>query len=644
MGDDDRDARHPRDAHADGPSRLQLVFDHERNRELLAEWLADGYEVQQRPRPVLDETVDLCIVDEGAFAQYEGALREWKEAVNPVFAPVVLVSEERVSEAFDPDSWQTVDGLYIVDDVVSAPVEKPVLHRRLENLLGRRSLSKRLDSRYRRSEERFASLFTTLPDPAFVTDVDGTLRHVNDTFRRYCVSNGPEAVVLGESLREVGCFDDEAIETIQEYIATAIDGGRPDPAEIGLTTPAGEALTVDLNAGAAAIDGEQVVTVVLRDVTERVEKEARLLESEQRFQQIAENIHEVIWMTDDRGDLLYVSAGYEEITGRSADTLRGTHLSTALDHVHRDDREAVQDKFEALFADLHEGEWAETYHFEHRLVDTDGDVHWAEIDAYPLVTPDGTRARVVGLVDDISERKRRENELKRQNERLEEFASIVSHDLRNPLQVIDGHRSLIEEEGVTGDNLAAIERSTDRMQQLIDDLLSLARQGETVSDVEAVDLATVTQSAWASIDAPAATLSVEDDVVVQADENRLRQLFENLFRNAVEHGTTGTRSQTDDPPDADSGTGDVTEIPSGEGLTVRVGALDGGFYVEDNGSGIPPDHREDVFERGYSTQDDGTGFGLNIVADIVGAHDWDVTATAAEDGGARFEITGVETA
>ena len=82
----------------------------------------------------------------------------------------------------------------------------------------------------------------------------------------------------------------------------------------------------------------------------------------------------------------------------------------------------------------------------------------------------------------------------------------------------------------------------------------------------------------------------------------------------------------------------------GDGVTVRVGPLSGGgFYVEDDGPGIPEDERDQVFESGYTTERDGTGFGLNIVREIVEAHGGAISLTESDEGGARFEITGIET-
>jgi PAS domain S-box-containing protein len=209
----------------------------------------------------------------------------------------------------------------------------------------------------------------------------------------------------------------------------------------------------------------------------------------------------------------------------------------------------------------------------------------------------------------------RERELSVQNERLEQFTSVVSHDLRNPLNVATGRLELVRET-CDSEHLDAIERAHDRMQALIDDLLLLARTGESITEREPVALATITEDCWQTVDTADATLAVETDRVVRADPTRLRQLFENLIRNSVEH--------------------------AGPTVTVTVGDCLGGFYVADDGPGIPEENRDQVFESGYSTAEDGTGFGLSIVKQIAGAHGWDVAVTDATDGGARFEFTGVE--
>ncbi|MCD2202359.1 receiver/sensor box histidine kinase [Halobacterium sp. KA-6] len=215
--------------------------------------------------------------------------------------------------------------------------------------------------------------------------------------------------------------------------------------------------------------------------------------------------------------------------------------------------------------------------------------------------------------------RRRERELASQNDRLEEFASVVSHDLRNPMNVAEGSISL-EREDRDSDALQRAADALTRMNELVEDILALARTGQLVSEFASVDLRAVVEDAWATTETETATLDVEPSLgTVSGDESRIRELFENLFRNAIEH--------------------------AGDDVTVSVGSLDDadGFYVADDGPGISPADRERVFDVGYSTNPDGTGFGLNIVRSIADAHGWDVTITESDAGGTRFEFSGVET-
>ncbi|QLC34640.1 HAMP domain-containing histidine kinase [Halarchaeum sp. CBA1220] len=213
----------------------------------------------------------------------------------------------------------------------------------------------------------------------------------------------------------------------------------------------------------------------------------------------------------------------------------------------------------------------------------------------------------------------RNDELRRQNERLDDLASVISHDLRNPLTVARGYVDLLREDGDADDErLAAVSRSLDRMDRIVGETLALARSGRVIDDPEPVDLGEYARRCWSNVSTGNATLTVDSSAAVVADPGRLEHLFENLFRNAVEHG--------------------------GSDVHVRVGTLDGGgFYVADDGPGIPAAERDVVFDPGYTTTEDGNGFGLAIVEQIVDAHGWEIRLAEADGGGARFEITGVET-
>jgi len=248
------------------------------------------------------------------------------------------------------------------------------------------------------------------------------------------------------------------------------------------------------------------------------------------------------------------------------------------------------------------------------------------------------------------ERQRREAELTRERNRLDDFASLVSHDLRNPLGVAMGRLDLVRE-GYDGDpeHLDAVDRSLDRMDEIIDDMLTLARLGEQVADPTACALGELASEAWASVETERATLEVTDGTMtIEGDHGRLRQLFENLFRNAVEHGSTSSRPTADDAVEngstspASKARQDAVEH-GGSNVTVSVGPIPGedGFYVEDDGPGISPEERTKVFESGYTTSEAGTGFGLRIVTEIVEAHGGEITVTESDKGGARFEVTGI---
>lgn len=204
-----------------------------------------------------------------------------------------------------------------------------------------------------------------------------------------------------------------------------------------------------------------------------------------------------------------------------------------------------------------------------------------------------------------------------QRDQLEEFTRVVSHDIRNPLGIVDGYLDLAEETG-DPDHFRRCRAAVERMESLIDDLLFLTNEGRTIGGREEVDLAALARESWSFISAGTATLEVETDRVVFGDWSRLQQVFENLFRNGVEHG--------------------------GADVVVRVGDLpDGsGIYVEDDGAGIPADERDEVFVDGFTTEASGTGLGLTIIQQVVSAHGWEIAVTESAEGGARFEITGME--
>lgn len=207
--------------------------------------------------------------------------------------------------------------------------------------------------------------------------------------------------------------------------------------------------------------------------------------------------------------------------------------------------------------------------------------------------------------------------LQRQNDRLEDFANTISHDLRNPLNVANGRLELAQSE-CDSEHLTHVEQAHNRMEALIADVLTLALEGATATETEVIELASTAEQCWQNVTTGTATLVTETDQLIYADQSRLQQLFENIVRNAIEHGR-------------DDVTITVGDLPNGHG-----------FYIEDDGPGMPKEVQRRAFESGYSTSDEGTGFGLTIVQEIADAHGWNIGVTDSKSGGVRFEITGVK--
>jgi PAS domain S-box-containing protein len=356
--------------------------------------------------------------------------------------------------------------------------------------------------------------------------------------------------------------------------------------------------------------------------------------AEQRASAVLDALPEIVYVLDEEGRLVDWNGQLEATTGYEPSDLDGRHASTLLD--------GEEDALAAcLDPVLDEGEATSR---DVLLVTADDDTVPHHLTAGPLYEGDEL-VGVAGTAHDISDQLAHERAVEEKNARLERFASIVSHDLRNPLAVADGYLELAQRE-TDAPYLDEIEAAHDRMGELIDDVLTLTRSGSDLEEPSSVDLTGVATDAWDVVETEGATLRVTDLGTVEADRSRLRQLFENLFRNSVEHGSTSDRSATRSDDSAEHGsTGsqggrdrpDDSVEHGGPTVEVTVAATDDGFYVADDGPGLP-DGGGDPFEDGVSTKPEGTGLGLSIVESIANAHGWTVEATESESGGARFEF------
>jgi PAS domain S-box-containing protein len=251
---------------------------------------------------------------------------------------------------------------------------------------------------------------------------------------------------------------------------------------------------------------------------------------------------------------------------------------------------------------------------EHGIQRPDGEVVWLSINAAPLWDESDSMRYVIAVLSDVTDREHQKRILQSTIRQLEGFGNILTHDLGNILQIARGRLELAQQADGE-EHFEAVEESLDRAVEMLNELTTSMQAGSIVDEVSTIDVATVFNRAWTTQVTRDATKEIKEEIRIEADEMALQRMFENLIRNSFEHGV--------------------------DTATVRVGSLSNGFYIEDDGPGIPEDEREKVFEPEYTTKEDGTGTGLVSIHQIALAHGWKTEITDGSDGGACFEFTNV---
>ncbi|RBI64257.1 hypothetical protein DMJ13_07185 [halophilic archaeon] len=345
------------------------------------------------------------------------------------------------------------------------------------------------------------------------------------------------------------------------------------------------------------------LSIYFRDITRRKEYEQEL----EQYQRIVETVDDGIYAVDSDAQFVLVNDAFCELTGYDREELLDGYAtmihgeevapsaSELADEVAAGERDAA-----TLELSIHRKD-GETVPVESRL------------GPFPLADENGR----CGVIRDISDRVERERELEQQNERLESFASMLAHELRNPLTIGQMYTQNLPAE-TAPEAVEYITEAFDRIEDTIDILLALTQGREAVGGNSEVELADTARAAWEEVDAPRATVAVEIDGRIQADGTYIQHLFRNMFENAVEHG--------------------------GADVSVTVGELPTGFYVADDGSGIAVEDTEAVFKPGFTTAAElgGTGLGLAFVREMADVYGWTCTVTESDAGGARFEFRNVD--
>jgi len=464
-----------------------------------------------------------------------------------------------------------------------------------------------------RKLERYKRMVNTMPESACIYDTEGRFDLVNQYLASFYGTTRDELEGESSSLLPKIRSEYEG-----DPYQDLIDGERDElHGEVSGEFPGHGYEVLEYRLTPLVIDGTvEGVVGVTREVTEQRKHEMEIARQRSILKAQQEAVIDGILVVDEDDTIVSYNERFVDMWDIPRDIVeRGDEeiaLEWAMEQVA--EPEAFRVDVEALYEDPET-----TARDELELAD--GRV----FDRYtaPVVAEDGTRFGRLWAFRDITDLTEQKRELARQNERLEEFIRVVSHDLQNPLQVARSRLMLAHEECDSA-HLDSLDNALQRMNDIADDVLRLAREGVDIGVTEPVDLREMSDAAWTIVadgDEAAELRYAADENrewIVEADSDRLSGLFENLFGNAIEHG--------------------------GPGVTVSVGLLDDrtGFYVSDDGPGIPIDKGEKVFEAGYSTAEDGTGFGLRIARQIAEVHGWEIHVTDSEDGGARFEITGVE--
>ncbi len=486
----------------------------------------------------------------------------------------------------------------------------------------------------RESEELYRTLVTASPDPIVVLNPDGMVRFVSPRAQAV-FGYGATAELTGRDMLLSVVPEDrarararfEAVLT-QDIIASG---------EYALLRADGTTFTAEINGAPLRAEGGAVtgLMVLVRDVTERKQAEARLLASEVRFREVIETIAEVIWIWEAAtGSIVYVSPNFERVWGRKREELYGA-TAVWTEAVHAEDREGVRATFGSSFP---AGRTDQTF----RIVRPDGAVRWIRDQAFAVRDADGRVVRIVGAAEDVTERKEIERQFFRAQrlEAIGTLASGVAHDMNNILAPMLFVPSLLRErlrEPADLQLLTMLEQSAQRGAGIVRQLLTFSRGEEGArGPVQVTHLAKemlhIIRETFPR-EIAVKWRSAPDVAPVHADPTQIHQVLMNLCvnaRDAMPQG--GTLTLAADMVVFDETRAAQLHAPA-PGTYVRIA-------VHDSGHGIPPEICDRIFDPFFTTKEPGkgTGLGLSTVLGIVKAHGGFVLVHSQVDAGSTFEV------
>nr|WP_247002164.1 ATP-binding protein [Halosolutus gelatinilyticus] len=667
-------------------SRILLLLDHEENRRLLAEWLSSEYQVvQANPSEVLDETIDLCLIDQSSLQRYDDVLLESKDAVRPVFLPYLLVVSQRDSKRLGSDIWKRIDAVVgdCIDELITTPIQKAELQGRIESLLRARQQSLQLNEQTEELETLhhintvIRNITRALVQASTREEIEQTVcdRLVEAEPYRFAWIGEPnsdtkEIEPLAWAGTDTGDLEDVTVsfdtsETGQGPCETAVHtremqvsqnlSEQPDSeswkehlTEAGLRSVVSIPLVYDetlygiLNVyadHADAFDSDE--QDLLEELGSTIPYAMQTVIAKERYRSFVEDIFgpsEVgVRILDSSGTIAWLNEAFEQYFGVDRTDTIGRDNAP---FVRSDLKQIVADP--EPFAEMVTAPYDETTDIEtfecHVPPADDRDERYLHHRSQPIKSGRYAGGRIE-LYYDITKRKRVEAELEdtiekleRSNADLEQFAYAASHDLQEPLRMVSSYVQLLEDryaDDLDADAQEFIDFAVDgadRMREMIEDLLEYSRVNSRNKEIQPIDCNTVFEQSLTNlqieIEESDAEITVGSLPTINGDKTQLLQLFQNLISNAIEYAG-------DEPPRVHVS----TEERENEWL----------FSVRDQGIGIDPDDAEEIFEIfnqvGEIGEDTGTGIGLSICQKIVEYHDGDIWVESEPGEGSTFFFT-----
>lgn len=500
----------------------------------------------------------------------------------------------------------------------------------------------------RQSEERFRSLVANIPGIVYRRQhtPDWTIIFISQEIEK--ISGYPIADLLHSQVRSFASLiepqDRLRVETI---ISNSLAQKQPYVIEyrticsdqsVRWFYEKGQGV-FDQNGNLLWLDG------VIFDSTEYKHTQEELRSSEDNFRQLTENIREVFFLTTPELDqMLYISPAYEEVWGRTTESLYQQPLSW-LDSVHPDDRERL------IATSTEHLQKKQNFEIDYRIVRADGLVRWVGVRSFLIHNEEGIITRIAGLAEDVTERKQAETEIlnalakeKELSDLKSRFVSVTSHEFRTPLTTIMSTAELLEHYEWTKqeeiEQLQLIQDAVRQMLQLLEDILLIgtADAGQLRFNPEPLELNEFCQHLVSQIEQGANSKSTANEetnlnpasinlicleraFLVCMDKKLLRQLLFNLLSNAIKYSPSG-------------GTIELKLISQGDQAI---------FQIQDQGLGIPKEDQPRLFEFFHRAKNvgaiAGTGLGLAIVKQCVDIHGGSITVESEVGVGTRFTVT-----